>query len=67
MSEWQPIETAPYGQILAWVPFRSGGGTWNILQKDEDDNWIDDNGDNISLFYTPSHWMPLPDPPESPR
>jgi hypothetical protein len=62
MMEWRDIETAPYGQLLAWVPLPSGGGCFNLLCKDEDGNWIDDGGENISP-YAPTHWMPLPDPP----
>lgn len=62
VSGWQPIETAPYGAVLAWVPFSGGHGNWNILAKDDDGNWIDQDGAAIEP-YAPSHWMPLPAPP----
>lgn len=64
MSDWQPIETAPWGHFLAWVPFGSGDGdgAYNLLCKNEDGNWINDNGDDIAP-YKPTHWMPLPAPP----
>ena len=54
---WQPIETAPKDGrfILAWSDYDCTfigifNGTW----------WIDDH-DNICR---PTHWMPLPAPPE---
>jgi hypothetical protein len=67
MPEWRPIETAPDDGrvVLAWVRFPSGNGNWNILQRDIDGEWLDDNGDRLAP-YEPTHWMPLPDPPPKP-
>jgi hypothetical protein len=56
-ANWQPIETAPRDSTWILAAMRSGrrtvvrwgGGVW------EDDN---------RLWRDPTHWMPLPDPPE---
>lgn len=60
-SEWQPIETAPYGDVLCWVPMPNGPGVCNILYKDGNtDEWYNDDGQLVPPQYQPSHWMPLP-------
>lgn len=71
--EWQPIETAPKdgtpiliycsdlgderysGAAITTVVWE---GTWSLCQC----GTYAEDGD---LFGTPSHWMPLPNPPES--
>ena len=79
MSEWQPIETAPkdgtpiltfsedaakegYHQLLNGVPaptmqvmaFCMGGF-----------DMLDEHGDLLcAACYDPTHWMPLPEPPQ---
>lgn len=63
---WQSIETAPKDEsILAgaihktygWLWFRAKYYRFPELGKEE---WIGDNG------MSPTHWMPLPDPPTEP-
>lgn len=53
--QWQPIETAPRDgtEILG---YREGLGTWIV-------NWDPDEQD-FSPGWTPTHWMPLPEPPD---
>lgn len=60
MNEWQPIETAPKDgeSILAWLPHLAlpgciyySGGHWR---------WVTNGG----WAGVPTHWMPLPPPPE---
>lgn len=62
-GEWQPIETAPKDGtwVLCWNKWdgiivlrhtsRSRAGRYS---------WRGDTG----FWYVPTHWMPLPEPPE---
>lgn len=71
MSEWQPIETAPMDgtPILCVVkgiyeptgePFHPDVAHW------DGDEWTGTNCevDNERNTYQPTHWMPLPEPPQ---
>lgn len=73
--EWQPIETAPKNQqiiLLLTQPHNCGEayahfGFWGSAYDDEKPNWrdwwdISDNGD--FRFLNPTHWMPVPPPPD---
>ena len=63
MSEWQPISTAPKD------------GEWILLYEERDDEHAIECGffdcgdwygpDHIYTIY-PTHWQPLPEPPEQP-
>lgn len=62
MSEWQRIDTAPEdgdSVLLAWWSSQMvRSGHW-------DDNgmaWVTENG-MYSGSASPTHWMPLPEPP----
>lgn len=63
MSEWQPIETAPHTgiAILVWQPWKSGRNCQTIAHYAN--GWVD--RDCEELFVDPTHWMPLPDAPQS--
>jgi hypothetical protein len=71
MKDWQPIETAPKdaSQVLLWdgvavsIGYRCNGHTkpYHATVRGEDANWDDYGGDPI---LSPTHWMPLPDPPK---
>jgi hypothetical protein len=69
---WQPIETAPKdGSLIVladYSGFRERGkdgmwiatGCWLAPESDlEKGRWWD----RIEYLYTPTHWMPLPEPP----
>ena len=66
MSEWQPIETAPNDGMPCLVGWDSGfwhpvvahkeGGHWGVLGV---------KMEFTVLQISPTHWMPLPDPPEA--
>ena len=63
-SGWQPIKTAPQNKpVLVWHPgFGMGGWNVMILRNGE---WSETAHDGRTLIegYAPSHWMPLPSPP----
>lgn len=77
--QWQPIETAPPGNdsILVYVPPGPVGsdpigehtGVFKVYRFS--DNWVveDQRGydldDAARLIRQPTHWMPLPEPPDA--
>lgn len=81
MSEWQPIETAPrdgteviLGSLAqtykgAPVPPRVTIGYWTQDDEPEyeycDPYWMSWDG-GFTKENPPTHWMPLPPPPEPP-
>lgn len=62
MSEWQPIETAPEtGRFMAWNPVT---GTY-ITEPKRGYFPMHGWGDLPGTWYpSPTHWMPLPEPPK---
>jgi hypothetical protein len=72
MSEWQPIDTAPKdgSNVLVCIAGLTGSqGEAFWYQGDEyASGWITwDGANHTRTFYTtpPTHWMPLPEPPEA--
>lgn len=73
--KWQPIETAPKrgGNVLLWDGNRIEIGSW---RKDDNERgrkkrWLLNDYDDFSCGMAstpiqPTHWMPLPPPPEAP-
>jgi hypothetical protein len=65
MSHWRPIETAPLGGrwVLLWWPAVTDapfvgyrvGEEWRAATR----------GDTWAGLPGPTHWMPLPEPPET--
>lgn len=78
MSAWQPIETAPQGngQLLGWFPMEDARGSVHVMHWDTDAyasrpkphwsvyDWL--WGKASMRRNQPTHWMPLPAPPETP-
>jgi hypothetical protein len=68
MNEWQPIDTAPRDgrTIIAYRPTdppHIEGMYWANYEKDNGAwHWSYDG--ESSLTIPPSHWMPLPEPPQ---
>ena len=68
LTSWQPIATAPVDEavLTIWdgVDIKSGEPAryWNVAALHSDGFWYltDEYQDCID---TPTHWMPLPDPP----
>ena len=63
-QEWKPIDTAPKDGteiLLYWAreARRNGVGSIVICAWDGED-WVDEDGYS---FWDPTHWMPLPTPP----
>lgn len=72
MSEWQPIETAPIEpfnparwysahspRLLLWNGGYSVIGNYGFTERGKG-RWLD----HASRVCEPTHWMPLPPPPE---
>ena len=62
MNDWQPIATAPKDGTLVLVYYREGGmAVRRILSS----------GACVDVLRNrsgyPTHWMPLPDPPQEGR
>jgi len=72
MSTWQPIETAPTNtSVLIFIPNAEhyGEGIYRGLQVDmrTGRHWTVSGlhmGRDCGTTWQPTHWMPLPDPPE---
>lgn len=78
MSEWQPIETAPKDGTTILVRGRPtdlvmGGdtlvkfhklGTYTAAWDEIDSTFCLSGGSWLGPFVSPTHWMPLPPPPE---
>jgi hypothetical protein len=66
---WQPIETAPKGELVIVADGAMIAvavlhlGTWHFWEGGIDD---EENANMNSWLpnYGPTHWMPLPAPPE---
>ena len=68
---WQPIETAPKDQrLLLYVPDEAGTDWANqigYLNQDEPNSpyWVfNDQSLRYAMAHQPTHWMPLPTPPD---
>ena len=59
--EWQPIETAPKDgtPVLAWLVNPSGDEYITVIKANRSGGW-----DWRSIYFEPTHWMPLPEPPK---
>jgi hypothetical protein len=71
--EWQPIETAPKdgSLILCGNKMEIAIASWSTsawVSKKQDDGsygaWLVFDARSDSETISPSHWMPLPDPPQ---
>lgn len=60
-EKWQPIETAPTDiRVLVFVPIKHHRLV--IALQTEWGLWL--NEAYTPMPYPPSHWMPLPEPPQ---
>jgi hypothetical protein len=58
---WRPIETAP--KDGTWVVCVEDDGTKHVAQFNK--TWVTEEYDYTSYFIDPTHWMPLPPPPQA--
>ena len=60
--DWQPIETAPRDGIAIIGAWQCLNKTWDMnMVQFYDGNWFNYYYDGA---HNPTHWMPLPNPPE---
>lgn len=65
---WQPMETSPKTSMarLVWCPDRQNiyvVGWWDNGMSHPGPAWCHFGGSGGTLVETPTHWMPLPEPP----
>ena len=69
--KWEPIETAPKDgtRIDLWSRSeRVPNARWDARRKAWVHDWLGDfdSIDEVRVDGNPTHWMPLPPPPEAP-
>jgi hypothetical protein len=71
MNDWNPIETAPENkEVLVYskngisVARRDSFGLFYGIVDGEVPSYDEDQEDWHYEVYDPTHWMPLPNPPE---
>jgi len=62
MTNWQPIETAPNTGVLIYTEPMVLLAVRSKMSSDEGCFHI--VGGNERIVFKPTHWMPLPEPPE---
>ncbi len=65
MSEWQPISTAPNGVYLLASRQRAGMPLIGMMLDDGEFAAYDQQEHGFGRPYKPTHWMPLPEPPDA--
>jgi hypothetical protein len=61
---WQPIETAPEDEMFIYYWPRDGRRSIGLAYKAKGGGWRDSEGDWRTRLE-PTHWYPLPKPPET--
>lgn len=65
MSEWQPIETAPQNTlVLTKIDDCDGTRNEQTMTLRGRLWWIGRGKATMYVYYAPTHWMPLPEPPK---
>ena len=63
-SDWQPIDTVPYGEIILVSAKRGTEAAFRVAGYPFD-HWKRCLSCNTKVaIISPTHWMPLPEPPE---
>ncbi|SDR17331.1 DUF551 domain-containing protein [Paraburkholderia tuberum] len=62
MTEWQPIRSAPENvEILTKIDDSAGARNEQTLRRRGNLWFLPD--DSMYVYYTPTHWQPLPQAP----
>lgn len=68
MTKWRPIETAPKDGtwILGFRPLKEYCDQWEVWRWVETVGFVgwENAADTSDFCGHPTHWMPLPNPPE---
>jgi hypothetical protein len=64
-SNWQPIGTAPKnGDCILVFDFHYDGAGMCVVYWDQERGWVSTE-DSLTSHAVPTHWMPLPEPPDN--
>ena len=66
--EWRSMDSAPrdWTDVLVFSPKHEGfncGGVFSAFYDDENNQWLT-HGPSMNMEISPTHWLPLPQPPE---
>lgn len=61
-SPWRPIDTAPRDELILVGPTKRMGICAAMYHSR--DGWVTETCSDWVPIHTPTHWMPLPPPPE---
>jgi hypothetical protein len=64
-GHWQTIDTAPMDQT--WILGVAGGAVVKLRWDLGHSGWVYQGLEKVPICNTPTHWMPLPDPPKEPE
>jgi hypothetical protein len=65
MADWQPIETAPREEFTSVVLVARDHGNRCVMPALFDgDRWQSISIAGLMPFRDPTHWQPLPEPPD---
>ena len=62
-AKWQPIETAPMDELILVGPTKRMGIC--VAMNNSRDGWVTETCSEWYPIYTPTHWVPLPDAPDT--
>lgn len=62
-SGWRPIETAPKDEPILVGPTKRMDIC--VAMNHSRDGWVTETCSEWVSIYTPTHWMPLPEPPNA--